>query len=115
EVLAGKESEGKALVFLRHVYYLRVPFLYGDPAASWAVDPLRFQTAEEWRRLLREQGVAWVVRSPAYPSEIASPLQELEAAGVLAPFAQTAVSDFQGMRISGDWRSLPIIIFEVKR
>ena len=115
EVLAGKESEGKTLVFLRHVYYLRVPFVYGDPGPSWAIDPAQLQTAEEWRRLLREQGIRWVVRAPEYPAEIASPLLELEAEGQLEPIAETTVHDFQGMRISGNRQSLPLVILEVKR
>jgi len=115
EALAGKESDGKTLVFLRHVYYLRVPFLYGDPAASWAVDPAKLQTAEEWRRLFREQGIRWVVRAPEYPTEIASPLLELEASGQLQRFAETNVSDFQGMRITGARQSVPLVIFEVNR
>jgi hypothetical protein len=115
EVLAGKESEGKTLVFLRHVYYLRVPFVYGDPGASWAIDPAQLQTAEGWRRLLREQGIRWVVRAPEYPAEIASPLLELEAERQLEPIAETTVHDFQGMRISGNRQSLLLIILEVKR
>src|SRR5277367_2566581 len=115
EVLAEKESEGKTLVFLRHVYYLRVPFVYGDPGASWAIDPAKLQTAEGWRRLLREQGIRWVVRAPEYPAEIASPLRELEAEGQLEPIAETTVHDFQGMRISGNRQSLPLVILEVKR
>jgi 4-amino-4-deoxy-L-arabinose transferase-like glycosyltransferase len=115
EVLAGKESEGKTLVFLRHVYYLRVPFVYGDPGASWAIDPAQLQTAEAWQRQFREQDIRWVVRAPEYPAEIASPLLELEAEGQLEPIAETTVQDFQGMRISGNRQSLPLVILEVKR
>jgi hypothetical protein len=113
--LAGKEEDGKALVFLRHVYYLRVPFLYADPAACWAIDPARFQTANEWLELFREQGIAWVVRSPDYPAEIAKPLEELEARGELQPFAETTVSDFRGMRISGVRQAVSIIILRVRK
>ena len=115
EVLAGKESRRKTLVFLRHVYYLRVPFIYGDPAASWAIDPALLQTAEGWRKLFREQGVRSVVRAPEYPARIASPLLELEAEGQLEPIAETTVHDFQGMRISGNRQSLLLVILEVKR
>jgi hypothetical protein len=114
EVLAGKEPEGKALVFLRHVYYLRVPFVYGDPAASWAIDPSKFQTTEEWKKLFKNEGIRWVVRSPEYPPEIASSLQELEAHGELEPFAETTVSDFQSARISGERKLLRVVIFRVR-
>jgi hypothetical protein len=60
EVLGGKESEGKTRVFLRHVYYLRVPFVYGDPAASWAVDPSKFRTKDEWKTLFKNEGIRFV-------------------------------------------------------
>ena len=114
EVLAGKEAEGKALVFVRHVYDLRVPFLYGNPAASWAIDPSRLQTPEEWLSLFRKQGVGWVVRSPQYPAEIAAPLGELEARGKLVPLARAQISDFAGNRISGERESVPIVILQVR-
>jgi len=114
QVLAGKEEQGKTLVFLRHLYYLRVPFVYGDPAASWAVDPSKFQTTEEWRVFFREREIHWVVRSPNYPPAIAAPLQELEDRGELLPIAKADVSDFNGMRISGRRDMVPVVIYEVK-
>src|SRR5439155_5317778 len=49
------EGAGKALVFLRHSYYLNVPFLYADPSASWAVDPSRYRSSAEWLELFHEQ------------------------------------------------------------
>ncbi|MGA2426202.1 MAG: hypothetical protein ABSG07_19530 [Terriglobales bacterium] len=36
---SGRESEGRALIFFRHVYYLRVPYAYGHPDASRAMNP----------------------------------------------------------------------------
>jgi hypothetical protein len=115
DVLGGYKNGGKALVFLRHVYYLRGPFLYGDPAASWAVDPSKFQTKEEWKRLFEEEGIRWVVRSPKYPPMVAAPLQALEDDGDLVPIARAEISDFHGLRISGERQSLPVVILEVKR
>jgi Protein of unknown function (DUF1420) len=114
EVLAGKESEGKTLVFLRHVFYLRVPFLYGDPAASWAVDPSKFQTPDQWKALFKSEGVRRIVRSPQYPPTVAAPLQSLEDSGDLVPVAQKEVSDFHGFRILEDRRVLPVVILRVK-
>jgi hypothetical protein len=114
DVLTGKVSEGKTLVFLRHVFYLRVPFLYGDPAASWAIDPSKFQTTGEWKALFKNEGIRWVVRSPEYPPTIAAPLLALEKNGDLVPVAQAEVSDFRGMRISGERELVPIAIFRVK-
>lgn len=114
QVLAGKGTEGNALVFLRHLYYLRIPYLYGDPAASWAVDPSKFQTKEEWKALFKKENIRWVVRSQDYPPAIAAPLQQLENTDDLLPVAQSKVSDFQGLRISGERQTLPLVIFEVQ-
>jgi hypothetical protein len=114
QVLGGKEAQGIALVFLRHTYNLRVPFLYGDPSASWAVDPARVRTPEEWQVFLHAQGIRWIVRSPDYPPAIAAPLRQLEAQGQLVPIARSEISDFRGLRILGDRQLLPIVVLEVK-
>jgi hypothetical protein len=112
--LQNRDAGGETLVFLRHVYYLRVPFLYADPSASWAIDPSRLRTAEQWRRLFKEQGVHWVLRAPDYPLEIAKPLVALEAQGKLVPIARERVSDFRGMRLTGDRRIHEVVILEVR-
>jgi hypothetical protein len=114
EVLGGKDLEGKTLVFLRHVYYLRVPFVYGDPAACWAIDPSKFQTPEAWETFFKNEGIRWVVRSPQYPRVIATPLQELEDDGELVPVAQTEIADFHGFRILDERQSVPVVILRVK-
>ena len=113
QVLAGKETGGNTLVFLRHVYYLRAPFLYGDPVASWAIDPAKLQTPQEWLALFRAQDIRWVVRSPEYPAPIAVPLHQLEAQSKLLPVAQTEISDFQGVGISGERQTISTVIFRV--
>jgi hypothetical protein len=114
QVLKGSEGQGLALVFLRHAFHLRVPFLYGDPVASWAVDPSRLQTPQEWQVFLHAQNVRWIIRSPDYPSAITAPLRELEAQGQLVPIAQTDVSDFQGLRILGNRQAEAIVVLEIK-
>jgi 4-amino-4-deoxy-L-arabinose transferase-like glycosyltransferase len=114
ETLEGKGSEGKALVFFRHVYYLRVPFLYGDPAASWSIDPEKLQTPEAWRTFFHAKNIRWVVRAPDYPPAIAGALGQLEATGELEFFAQGKVSDFEGQRILGVRKTQPIFILRVK-
>jgi hypothetical protein len=112
--LQGREAEGPALVFQRHVYYLRIPFLYADPSASWAIDPRNFRTTQEWLRLFQEQKVRWVVRSPGYPPQIAGPLVALEGQGKLVPFARASVADFRGGRLAGDRHVYEVVILEVK-
>jgi hypothetical protein len=111
--LSGK-GKGRALIFLRHLYYVKVPFLYGDPAGDWALDPTRFQKVEAWERLFREQDIQWVVRSSEYPQEIATPLDELEERGALARVAEAEVTELQGLRIAEDRASIPVVIFKVK-
>jgi hypothetical protein len=114
EALVGKATEGKTLVFVRHVFYLNVPFLYGDPTASWAMDPSKLQTPEEWKELFKKEGIRWVVRSSEYPPAIADGLQQLEEHRDLVPVFQAVVSDFQGMRLAGTLESVPIVILEFK-
>jgi len=112
--LAGKESEGYVLVFFRHVYSLQVPYLYGDPQESWAVDPARLATPEAWHEFLRQNRIRWLVRAPEYPEEIAGPLEQLERDGALIPFAQENVTSFEGMRIQGIRRTATATILLVK-
>ncbi len=114
QVLGGRESEGLALVFLRHTYYLRIPFLYGHPSASWAVDPAKLQTPDQWRAFLRIQRIRWVIRSPDYPRSIAAPLMQLEAQGQLVPIAHAEILEFRGLRISQDRQLIPILVLEVR-
>ena len=99
--LAGKGSEGRVMVFLRHVYYLNVPFVYGDPASSWAVDPARLQTGSAWLRLFRENHIRWVARDASFPPSIQEPLKRLESDKVLVPCASTVVENWRGNRIGG--------------
>jgi hypothetical protein len=114
-VLANEQNNGTTLVFIRHLYYLRVPFLDGSPDSNWAVDPAKMQTEQDWLAFFRRHDVRWIVRSPAYPRPIAAPLTRLEMEGYLIPFAQTEVSDIQGIRISGVRQSISVVVFRVKQ
>jgi uncharacterized protein DUF1420 len=113
-VLSGRESEGFALVFLRHTYYLTIPFIYGDPSASWGIDPAKLQTADDWRAFLRAQRIRWVVCSPDYPPAISGPLRRLQAGGQLVPSARAEITDFQGLRITENRQLMPVLILEVR-
>jgi len=112
--LANQHDQGSALVFVRHLYYIRVPYLSGSPDWNWAVDPAKMQSDQDWLAFFRKNNVRWIVRSPTYPRAIAAPLTSLETQGYLVPFAQTEVSDIQGIRISGVRRSVPVIVFRVR-
>jgi len=113
QTLGSRAIAGKTLVFFRHVYYLRVPYIDGDPAASWQVNPAIVKTAEDWRVFLHDQNIAHVVRAGSYPTPIAAALEELEKEGHLVPYARREVEDFQGMRIAGRREVVPIDIFRV--
>jgi hypothetical protein len=99
--LAGKEREGKALVFFRYVYHLRVPNLHGNPDSSWAIDPKKLQTDEAWLQLFHENHIRWVVKDEQYPSPIRAPLMLLEAEGVLFPCASQTIEIREGNVIRG--------------
>ncbi|MGA9389183.1 MAG: hypothetical protein WBV69_01935 [Candidatus Sulfotelmatobacter sp.] len=111
--LQAESREGKILVFFRHTYYLDVPFVYGDPYGSWAIDPERFKTPQAWRELFRKEKIRWVVRSPDYPDAIAEPLLELEKGGELIPLASGEVDDFAGVRVLGQRKTVPIVVLRV--
>jgi hypothetical protein len=112
--LSGKESEGRALVFFRHLYYLRVPYAYGHPEASWAVNPDELLTDDSWRLFLRTEHIRWVVRAPDYPQPLSTALKRLESENILVPCATGEVEDFLGNRIGGARKVEPITILSVQ-
>jgi hypothetical protein len=112
--LAGKGSEGKVLVFFQHLYYLRVPFVYGDPEASWAMDPAKLQTDDAWLALFRSQRIRWVVRAPDYPESLSKALERLETEKILVPCSAGEVQDWVGNRIGGARELQPITILCVQ-
>lgn len=113
QMLANDAKVGRTLVFLRHQYYLEVPYLNGDPATSFEVDPERLKTLEDWKRFLKAKGVTYVVRAPDYPVVIASPLNELERQGDLVIFGQRKVENLQGMRIQEVRAAINVTILKV--
>ncbi len=106
-VLASQVKGGKTLLFLRHMYSLHVPFLNGDPATSWMINPDHLRTPQDWEIFFQKEGITFVARSPYYPEAIEAPLAEMEAKGDLVPVARSVVQDFQGMRIAGERAEIP--------
>jgi Protein of unknown function (DUF1420)/Dolichyl-phosphate-mannose-protein mannosyltransferase len=102
-----------ALVFIRHVYGLNISYLYGDPIASWAVDPDHLQNKAQWKELFREHHIAWVVRNGVYPPALAESLENLEKSGLLSEISQTNLENFQGNRIFGVRTPERVVIFRV--
>jgi len=114
QALLGTGSSEKTLVFFRHIYYLNVPFVYGDPGGSWPIDPEKLESPEAWLALFRRENIRWVVRSPEYPAAIAGPLQQLENGGALVPVVEGETADFVGKRIEDVKRTTPIVILRVR-
>ncbi|MGH9775196.1 MAG: glycosyltransferase family 39 protein [Candidatus Acidiferrales bacterium] len=108
-----ENKTGKVLVFQRHLYYLRVGYLNGDPGTSWPMDPDRLDRPEVMLSFLRDQNIRWVVKSPDYPEPLSYAFLGLESAGILHPVARTEVSEFEGFRMSGQKRNILLTILEV--
>jgi len=104
---------GRALVFLRHLYYLRVPYILGNPSVAWQLNPDMIKTPADWLAFFHDQRIAYVVRERSYPETIAAPLEQLEKQGYLIPYAKSEVEDFQGMRIAGKREPVPVVILRV--
>ena len=114
-VVAGQTKGGKTLLFLRHMYSLDVPFLNGDPATSWMINPDHLHTPHDWEVFFQKEGIEFIARSPDYPEVIEAPLKEMEANGDLVPVARSVVQDFQGMRIEGKRTEISVIVLRVKK
>jgi hypothetical protein len=88
--------EGKALVFFRHLYYLRAPYVNGDPGSSWTMDPERLTSPQLLLTFLKKQDIRWVVKSPDYPDALAGVFEECEKEGKLVPEMRSEIEVFEG-------------------
>jgi hypothetical protein len=107
------QGRGKVMVFFRHLYYLKPPFIEGRPENSWLMDPEHIAEPEKLLDLLRQENVRWVVKSPDYPEALAPAFQALEDQGRLRPVYSTDISTFTGFRIYGQRVQLRMVILEV--
>jgi len=106
---------GRALVFFRHLYYLRVPYMNGDPASSWAVDPNQLSDARMVLKFLHEQGIRWVVKTQDYPTAVAAAFEECEKEGHLIPETGTQVYNLSGTSRTLDLRiKVQVVVLRVK-
>ena len=90
----GKEQ--RVMVFFRHLYYLEVPFVNGDPGTSWVVDPNRCASPKDMLGLLHELHVQWLVKVNGYPDVLVGVLNKLEAEGKIVPIAAEEVENLTG-------------------
>jgi hypothetical protein len=108
------QREGKALVFLRHSYYLRVPYENGYPGESWGMNPAVLTDPQMLFAFLKEQGIAWVVKSPEYPKPLAKVFEECEKEGLLVPEARSETETLTGnSRIFNIRLKVPVVLLRV--
>ncbi|MBZ5642546.1 MAG: hypothetical protein LAO19_07295 [Acidobacteriia bacterium] len=112
EEMAGRQ--GKALVFNRHLFYLRVPYQEGNPDASWETNPDRLTDPAALLQYLKEADIGWVVKFDGYPAGMSGVFEECEKLGKLVPEAQGEVKEFAGnSRTLNNRRLVPIVLMRV--
>ena len=112
--IGADPSGGKVMVFFRHLYYLRVPYIDGSTDYSWEMDPKKIANGGELLRYLTEKRVEWVVKSSEYPPDMEGAFDQLEAAGELVPVAKAEVESLGGTgRMFGFRDTEPVVLLKV--
>jgi 4-amino-4-deoxy-L-arabinose transferase-like glycosyltransferase len=107
-------GQGKTLVFFRHLYYLRVPYVNGDPESSWMMNPDWLNSPQMLLTFLKEQDIRWVVKSPEYPWSLAGIFEQCEKEGKFVPEARGEVEVFTGnSRILHNREMVQIVLMRV--
>lgn len=106
-------QDGKVMVFFRYLYYLRVPFVLGDPNNSWQMDPSRYADSDAFLQLCHRLNVRWLVKAPEYPIPLAETLERLESEGRLQPAAAADVESFSGFRMNGQRAKIRVVILKL--
>ena len=106
-------GRGEVMVFFRHLYYLRPPFIEGRPEQSWLMDPDRLADSQKLLDFLHQKDVRWLVKAPDYPEPFARSFQALEDQGKLRQVYSADVSTFTGFRIYGQRVPVRVTILEV--
>jgi len=112
---ALEHRDGKVLVFFRHLYYLRVPYIDGDPASSWSVDPNQLPDSQAVLHFLHQNGIRWVVKAPDYPPAIAAAFEECEKQSGLVAETSAEVNNLSGSSRTLDVRiKIRVVLLSVK-
>jgi hypothetical protein len=111
---ALEHRQGNAMVFFRHLYYLRVPYVNGDPASSWDAAPDRLTSPQMLLEFLHQQDVRWVVKTGSYPPALAATLEECEREGSLVPETRIEIENLSGTsRILNNRIKVPVVLMRV--
>lgn len=110
--LTGKP--GATLVFFQHLYYLRIPFVVGNPTSNWELYPEQYASPEAMLTWLRKNDVRWILKPPDYPETVNDVMLQLESEGILRPVAASHVEEFIGWRIEGEKIRVAMSILEVR-
>jgi 4-amino-4-deoxy-L-arabinose transferase-like glycosyltransferase len=110
------QQNGNALVFLRHLYYLRVPYVYGNPDSSWMTNPDVLTSPQALLAFLKEHDIRWVVKAPDYPEALARVFEESEKEGILVPETHTDILVFAGnSRLLNNRQKSALVLLRVVR
>jgi Protein of unknown function (DUF1420) len=105
---------GRVMVFYRHLYYLRVPFVEGAPEYSWLMNPSALNDPHVMFALLSRLDVRWIVRTEEYPETLDSVLSEMERTGQLMPMASAEIENLTGAsRIYRQTENLHVLVLKV--
>jgi hypothetical protein len=91
-----RAERGRVMVFYRHLYYLRIPFVEGAPENSWLMDPRALRDPSAMLTLLRRLEVRWIVKTDEYPEALEPTLTRMEREGKLTPLATGDIQNLTG-------------------
>jgi hypothetical protein len=102
------------MVFFRHLYYVKLPIVNGDPETSWLVNPALYSSPDEMLRLIHSLHIRWVVKTGNYPKPLQDAFTGLERAGKIVPVKAKNVNNLSGLsRIYGIRVSQTVTILQV--
>jgi hypothetical protein len=105
---------GRVMVFYRHLYYLRVPFVEGAPENSWLMNPAALRDPRAMLALLSRLDVRWVVKTDEYPEALRAVLTEMEREGKLTPIASADIENLTGAsRIYRQTEQVHVVVMRV--
>ena len=104
-------AAGRVMVFYRHVYYLAVPYVSGDPSHSALMDPGAIRSGTDLSALLSRLSVVWVAEDDRFPDPVRPSFEELAARGELRRVDTAEVEDVAGNRGMNRYRKVRLSLW----